>query len=218
MLQVAHGKVLEHICSRCAGDECSDCVVWVSSIWRSSLALCREMLRSFAVGIKCHQGTNSEHRLRARCWVILARSAAGHVREPARSAQALRLNVCFAPLKKSWRVCLVPWLISISLDISDPLSSYLAVSIVLVVTVIPGLGEAVAQASRECRPWLVMLRGPREGSWPVASRPVRITDGSASRLFAIVCVHQREYPIAHCDEGKVCTFGNTVKSYHLVSC
>lgn len=51
---------------------------------------------------------------------------------------------------------------------------------------------------------------------PVTSRLVRITDGSDSRSFAIVCVHKQECQIAHYDEGKVCTFGNTVKSCHVV--
>lgn len=137
-------------------------MVWFSSTWcwQSSLALCREILQGFAVGIKCHQGTNNECGLRTRCCEVI------FAVEPVSPQGAVRLQglMCvFAPSKLSWCVCLAPRLISISLDSSSPLSSDLAVSIVLVVTAIPGLDEAVAQTCRECRPQLVLLRGLREG-------------------------------------------------------
>lgn len=72
------------------------------------------------------------------------------------------LGCDFAPSKQSWNVCHVPRLISIGLGISDLFSSDLAVIVVLVVTVVPVLDEAVAQTYRACHPLLVMPRGPRE--------------------------------------------------------
>lgn len=72
------------------------------------------------------------------------------------------LGFVFAPSQQSWNVCHAPRLISIGLGISDLFSSDLDVSVVLVVTVIPVLDEAVAETHRACRPLLVMLMGLRK--------------------------------------------------------
>lgn len=84
----------ENICSRCAGgagDERTDCVIWVSlsSCWQHSPAL-GGATGELPVRMKCHRSTDSTHGVRTRrCKVIFAHGTAGHGRGPARGSLCL---------------------------------------------------------------------------------------------------------------------------------